>query len=81
VPFLHDVREAIIKIQRSRRGDGRERHQEPRGRTATTSEEEEDIRQDLQEERKAGDRKSCSLVLNWATVNEVNRHYVGVDVN
>jgi hypothetical protein len=37
---------------------------------AAASEEGEDIRQDLQEDRRAGDRKANSQVFHWATGSE-----------
>jgi hypothetical protein len=41
-----------------------------RRKMAATSEEEEDIQQDLQENRRAGDRKANSKVLKWDTETE-----------
>jgi hypothetical protein len=42
----------------------------PRCKTADTSEVGEDIRQDLQEGRRAGDRKANSQVFDWVTGSE-----------
>jgi hypothetical protein len=39
----------------------------PRRTTAAMSEEGEDTRQDLQEDRRAGDRKAKIWVFDWAT--------------
>jgi hypothetical protein len=46
------------------------RHQEPGRKAATTSEEVEDIRQDLQEDRRVGDRKASSRVFDWVAGSE-----------
>jgi hypothetical protein len=47
-----------------------QRHQEPRRKAAAASEEGEDIRQDLQEDRRAGDRKANTRVFDWAPESE-----------
>jgi hypothetical protein len=47
-------------------------------KTAATSEVGGDIRQDLQEDRRPGDRKASSGIFDWATGNKVNEHCGGV---
>jgi hypothetical protein len=42
----------------------------PRSNTTATSEEVEDIQQDLQEDRRADDRKANTWVFDWATGSE-----------
>jgi hypothetical protein len=57
VQFLHSVRATVIKDRRSRRDDGRDRNAITASGMSGMSEKGEDIRQDHQEDRRAGDRK------------------------
>jgi hypothetical protein len=68
VPFLHGVRDAVIKDRRSRR-DGnaiRTSGTEAQDGSYATYEKGEDIWQDIEEDGKAGDRKVNSRVFDWA---------------
>jgi hypothetical protein len=74
VSFLHGLRAAVIKTDdrgKMTEGPGMQQwNKGPRRKTAATSEEGEDIRQDLQEDRRAGDRKANSRVFDWPTGSE-----------
>jgi hypothetical protein len=63
-----------MKDRRSRRDDERDQNAITASGTeaqdAATCKEGEDIRQDLQEDRRAGDRKANGRVFDWATGNE-----------
>jgi hypothetical protein len=72
VPFLHGVRDAVIKDRRSRRDQNTitASGTEVQDGSYATSEEVEDIQQDLQEDGRAGDRKANSRVFDWAIGSE-----------
>jgi hypothetical protein len=69
------LQEEPLKDGRSSGDDGLARNEtrekEPRRKTAATSAEGGDIRQDLQEDRRVGDQKENSRVFDWVTGNEL----------
>jgi hypothetical protein len=64
-------RKGLTVEKRQRRGpECKQWNKRLRRKLAATSEEGEDIRQDLQEDSRAGDRKANSRVFDWVTGSE-----------